>query len=104
MTTLSDAAPSMADVLSAARRLQGIARRTPLERSDGLSGEAGVFLKLEGMQRTGSFKLRGAYNRMVHLSPDERHRGVIAASAGNHAQGVAYAGQRLGIRSVIVMP
>jgi threonine dehydratase len=63
-----------------------------------------VHLKCENLQRTGSYKLRGAYNRMSALSPDERARGVVAASAGNHAQGVAYAARELGIHATIFMP
>jgi threonine dehydratase len=63
-----------------------------------------VFLKLENLQETGSFKVRGAYNRLIHLSLDEKEKGVIAASAGNHAQGVAWASARLGIKATIVMP
>jgi threonine dehydratase len=104
VTTLSDAAPSMADVLAAARRLQGIVRRTPLERCDGLSGDAEVFLKLEGMQRTGSFKLRGAYNRVATLPPEARARGLVTASAGNHGQGVALAARLLGARALVFVP
>jgi threonine dehydratase len=94
----------MADVLAAARRLEGIVRRTPLERCDGLSGEAEVFLKLEGMQRTGSFKLRGAYNRVATLAPHARARGLVTASAGNHGQGVALAARLLGARAVVFVP
>jgi threonine dehydratase len=104
VTTLSDAAPSMADVLAAARRLQGIVRRTPLERCDGLSDGAEVFLKLEGMQRTGSFKLRGAYNRVATLAPEARARGLVTASAGNHGQGVALAARLLGARALVFVP
>lgn len=94
----------MADVLAAARRLEGIARRTPLERCDGLSGAGEVFLKLEGMQRTGSFKLRGAYNRVATLAPWARARGLVTASAGNHGQGVALAARLLGARALVFVP
>lgn len=94
----------MADVLAAARRLEGIARRTPLERCDGLSEGAEVFLKLEGMQRTGSFKLRGAYNRVATLPPEVRARGLVTASAGNHGQGVALAARLLGARALVFVP
>lgn len=94
----------MADVLAAARRLQGIVRRTPLERCDGLSDGAEVFLKLEGMQRTGSFKLRGAYNRVATLAPEARARGLVTASAGNHGQGVALAARLLGARALVFVP
>jgi threonine dehydratase len=98
--------PSLADVRAAARRLEGVARRTPLERSDALSEIAGVdvHLKLEGMQRTGSFKLRGAYNAVASLSPGERARGLVTASAGNHGMGVALAARLLGARVVVFVP
>lgn len=96
--------PTIADVLAAAHRLRGVARRTPLERSDGLSGEAEVFLKLEGLQRTGSFKVRGAFNRVATLTPDERARGLVTASAGNHGQGVALAARALGAHARVFVP
>ncbi|HYH81902.1 MAG TPA: pyridoxal-phosphate dependent enzyme [Longimicrobium sp.] len=98
--------PSLAEVRDAARRLAGVARRTPLERSDALSAISGVDvrLKLEGMQRTGSFKLRGAYNFVARLSADELARGLVTASAGNHGQGVALAGRLLGARAVVFLP
>lgn len=87
-------------------RVYDVAVETPLQPAPRLSARLGnqVFFKREDLQPIFSFKLRGAYNRMAHLGPDERQRGVITASAGNHAQGVAYAGQRLGVRTVIVMP
>ncbi len=90
----------------ARRRLAGVAHRTPLDYSTTFSGMAGsaVFFKLENMQKTGSFKIRGAYNKIMCLSEEERRRGVIAASAGNHAQGVAYAAARAGLSCTIVMP
>ena len=83
-----------------------VARETPLDLAPRLSRRFGndVLLKREDLQPIFSFKIRGAYNRMSRLSSDERERGVIAASAGNHAQGVAYSAGRLGIRAVIVMP
>jgi len=83
-----------------------VAIESPLERAPLLSERTGarVWLKREDMQPVFSFKLRGAYNRMAHLSPEDLGRGVIAASAGNHAQGVALAAQKLGCRAVIVMP
>ena len=92
------------DVLTS--RVYDVARETALERAPRLSRRLGheVLVKLEDQQPVFSFKLRGAYNRMARLSPEERARGVIAASAGNHAQGVALAAQRLGLRAVIVMP
>jgi len=98
--------PSLDDVRAAARRLEGVARRTPLERSDALSELAGadVHLKLEGVQRTGSFKLRGAYNGVALLSPEERARGLVTASAGNHGQGVALAARLVGARAVVFVP
>lgn len=87
-------------------RVYDVAVETPLQAAPRLSARLGneVFFKREDLQPIFSFKLRGAYNRMAHLSPAERERGVITASAGNHAQGVAFSGQRLGIRTVIVMP
>ena len=98
--------PSFADVEDAARRLQGVAVRTPLLRSDALDAAAGgpVWVKAECLQRTGSFKIRGAYNRLVRLTPAERPKGVVAFSSGNHAQGVAAAARMLGVPAVIVMP
>ena len=98
--------PSFADVEDAARKLQGVAVRTPLLRSDALDAAAGgqVFVKAECLQRTGSFKIRGAYNRLVRLTEAERPRGVVAFSSGNHAQGVAASAQMLGVPAVIVMP
>jgi threonine dehydratase len=83
-----------------------VALETPLDAAPNLSARTGnrVLLKREDMQPVFSFKLRGAYNKMVHLAPAERARGVIAASAGNHAQGVAFAAQKLGCRALIVMP
>jgi threonine dehydratase len=87
-------------------RVYEAAVETPLEEAPGLSRELGnrVLLKREDLQPVFSFKIRGAYNKIAHLSDEERSRGVIAASAGNHAQGVAFSARRLGIRAVIVMP
>jgi threonine dehydratase len=87
-------------------RVYDVARETPLEAAPGLSERLGhrLLLKREDMQTVFSFKLRGAYNKMVRLSEEERARGVIAASAGNHAQGVALAARHLGCHAVIVMP
>src|SRR5699024_2712091 len=89
-----------------AARVYEVAIETPLDEARQLSARIGnsLFLKREDMQPVHSFKLRGAYNKIAGLSPEEKARGVICASAGNHAQGVALSGQRLGIRSVIVMP
>ncbi|NDF74363.1 MAG: pyridoxal-phosphate dependent enzyme, partial [Betaproteobacteria bacterium] len=87
-------------------RVYDVARETPLELAPALSARIGqrLLLKREDMQSVFSFKLRGAYNKMVQLSAEERAKGVIAASAGNHAQGVALAAQQLGCLAVIVMP
>jgi threonine ammonia-lyase medium form len=94
------------DVLAAQELLRGIVRPTPMEFNRALSDRAGVdvHLKCENLQRAGSFKIRGAYTRMSRLSDEEKGRGVVAASAGNHAQGVALAAQMLGIRSTVFMP
>jgi threonine dehydratase len=97
---------SLADVEAAATLLDGVAIRTAMEESRWLSSVVGgqVLLKCENLQRTGSFKIRGAYVRMSRLSAEERARGVVAASAGNHAQGVALAAQMLGIKATVFMP
>jgi threonine dehydratase len=96
----------LADIRAAAARLQGQVLDTPCVESRTLSQITGaqVFLKFENLQFTASFKERGACNKLVQLSEDEVRRGVVAMSAGNHAQGVAYHAQRLGLRAVIVMP
>ena len=98
--------PTVADVEAAARRLAGIALRTPLLTSATLDAVTGgrVFLKAETLQRTGSFKFRGAYNKLASIPPGERGGGVVAYSSGNHAQGVAAAARLLGMPCVIVMP
>jgi threonine dehydratase len=98
--------PTFADVEAAAGRLAGVAVKTPLLRSpvlDELTG-ATVLLKAEALQRTGSFKFRGAYNRISQLTPEQRKGGVVAWSSGNHAQGVAAAAALMGVRATIVMP
>lgn len=97
---------TLADITAAAQRLEGIAHRTPVQTSHMFNALVGreVFFKAEQLQRTGSFKFRGAYNRLSQLAADERERGVIAFSSGNHAQGVALAAQLLGIPATIVMP
>ncbi|MGC4949916.1 threonine ammonia-lyase [Streptomyces sp. DT224] len=94
------------DVRGAQKMLSGVAKVTPLEGSRHLSGLVGapVLFKCENLQRTGSFKLRGAYVRISGLTPVERAAGVVAASAGNHAQGVALASALLGVRSTVFMP
>jgi threonine dehydratase len=96
----------LADIRAAAERLQGQVLNTPCVESRTISEIVGaqVFLKFENLQFTASFKERGACNKLAQLSEDEGRRGVIAMSAGNHAQGVAYHAQRLGLRAVIVMP
>lgn len=106
MNGLPAVIPSFADVEEAAARLYGMALVTPLVESRLLSEQLGgrIFLKLETLQRTGSFKFRGAYNRLVQLSQDERRRGVVAFSSGNHAQGVAAAAALLDMPATIVMP
>ncbi|HEX5259081.1 MAG TPA: threonine/serine dehydratase [Sphingomicrobium sp.] len=95
-------APTRGDVLEASERIAGLVERTPL-----LEGEVKgvrVWLKCECLQTGGAFKLRGATNRLLQLSPEERGRGVVAFSSGNHARGVAIAARRLGMRAIIVMP
>src|ERR1700688_2513192 len=98
--------PTAADVDEAARRLAGVALRTPLLTSATLDAMTGgrVFLKAETLQRTGSFKFRGAYNKLAAIAPERRSLGVVAFSSGNHAQGVAAAARLLGMPCVIVMP
>jgi threonine dehydratase len=94
------------DVRAARELLEGVARTTPLEGSRALSERVGgpVWLKCENLQRTGSFKIRGAYVRIARLSAEQRSHGVVAASAGNHAQGVALAASLLGCRATVFMP
>ncbi|KHL02240.1 threonine ammonia-lyase [Sinomonas humi] len=106
MNVLSTLAVTLDDVLAAQELLEGIIARTPIETSRALAQVTGseVFFKCENLQRAGSFKVRGAYVRMARLSAEERELGVVAASAGNHAQGVAVAAKRLGIRARIYMP
>lgn len=96
----------MMDVLAAARRLRGVARRTPLERSAWLSEAAGtdVHLKLETQQRTGSFKLRGAFNAVASLPGEARARGLVTGSAGNHGLGLGLAASLLGAAAVVFVP
>ncbi len=98
--------PDFDDVLAAAARLAGHARRTPLLAGTPLDALTGgrILLKLETLQHTGSFKFRGAWNRLAQLDAAQRSAGVVAFSSGNHAQGVAAAALRLGIRATIVMP
>ena len=98
--------PTAADIESAAGRLSGVAVRTPLINAPALDETVGarVFLKAETLQRTGSFKFRGAYNKISSIAPEKRAAGVVAYSSGNHAQGVAAAARLLGMRATIVMP
>ncbi|RFA11518.1 threonine ammonia-lyase [Subtercola boreus] len=103
--TLS-AVPLLADIQAARAVVSKVAQSTPMETSRYLAEVLGseVLLKLENLQRTGSYKIRGAYYRMSRLTPEEKARGVVAASAGNHAQGVAFAARELGIKATIFMP
>jgi len=98
--------PSPADILAAAYRLRGVTERTPLVRSAALGARVGtdVWLKCENLQRTGSFKLRGATNALTALSDEQRARGVVASSAGNHGLGLAHAARVLGVRARIFVP
>ena len=98
--------PTLAEFETARTTVAAVIDETPMQSSRSLSEVLGsdVWLKCENLQRTGSYKIRGAYNRLVHLSEEDKARGVVAASAGNHAQGVAFAARQLGIRSTIFMP
>src|SRR5688500_564663 len=97
---------AFADVVDAAARLKGVAHRTPVLTSRSLDERVGaaVFLKAENLQRVGAFKFRGAYNRISRLSDDERTRGVVTVSSGNHAQAVALAATLTGASAKILMP
>src|SRR2546423_3229399 len=99
-------APTLADIEAARERIHAHARVTPVYGSATLSRQTGrdVTLKAENLQRTGSFKVRGAFNTLSTLSPEERAAGVVAASAGNHGQAVAWAARELGIHATIFMP
>src|SRR6202047_3787737 len=98
--------PTFADIESAARQIAGVAHRTLVATSRSVDSRTGadLFFKCENLQRAGAFKFRGAYNALSRLSADERRRGVITFSSGNHAQAIALAGQVLDIPRVIVMP
>ncbi len=98
--------PTLEDIEDAARRIEGVTVRTPLLRSDELDAYVGapVWLKCENLQRTGSFKMRGAWNRISRIPEADRPRGVVAFSSGNHAQGVAESARMLGMAATIVMP
>lgn len=104
--TVRASLPRIEDIEAAAERLEGVVVKTPLLESAALNKQLGgrLLIKAECLQRTGSFKLRGAYNRIAQLTPAERKRGVVAFSSGNHAQGVASAAAELKVRATIVMP
>src|ERR1700682_2216655 len=96
---------TLSDIQSAQSRLRGIAVRTHLiEFTHPDSDSRRLYLKPENQQPIGAFKLRGAYNKIASLSEEDRKRGVITSSSGNHGQGVAYAARALGVKAVIVMP
>ena len=100
------ASPTFDDVLAAARRLEGVAIRTPLLENARVNARLGgrLFIKAECLQRTGSFKLRGAYNFLASMSEADRKKGVVGWSSGNHAQGLAEAARLMGMKATIVMP
>ena len=104
MTVATDQLVSLETIREAAMRVSGVAVRTPLIRApfQGVAGE--IWLKAESLQPIGAFKIRGAANKVLQLSPEEISRGVITYSSGNHAQGVAYAARAVGAKAVIVMP
>jgi len=97
---------TLADIQSARERIQGRVKRTPLVTSEALSKRLGtnVYLKLELLQKTGAFKVRGAFNKVLSIPEDRRGRGLVAVSGGNHAQAVAYVSGQLGLHSLILMP
>jgi len=103
---VTDDLPTIDDVRAAAKRLDGVVHRTPVLTSRTLDERTGarVALKAENLQRVGAFKLRGAYNHLASLSPEQRARGVLTTSSGNHAQAVAYAASLLGTTAVVLMP
>ena len=103
---MTEAGPTLAEIEEARARLQGVAKLTPIHYSETFSRLTGhpVQLKAENLQRTGSFKIRGAYNRIVRLSEQERAAGVTAASAGNHGQAVAWAAREVGVEATVFMP
>ena len=104
--SVTDTAPELPEIEAARARLAGVARVTPVYRSETLSQRVGreLHLKAENLQRTGSFKIRGAYNRISTLGTEERAAGVVAASAGNHGQAVAWAAREVGAKARIFMP
>lgn len=97
---------SIEDIKAAAARLAPYVKHTPILRAEKLDADLGceVYLKPESFQKTGSFKIRGATNKILTMSDEERSRGIIASSSGNHAQGVAFAAQQLGIKATLVLP
>src|ERR1700704_2283499 len=105
-TPTSLALPTYSDVESAAKQIAGVAHRTPVATSRTVNARTGaeVFFKCENLQRAGAFKFRGAYNALSRLAANERRRGVVTFSSGNHAQAIALAGQLLDVPRVIVMP
>lgn len=104
--TIANCHVSLEDIYLAGEKLQGVIKKTELIESPVFSSECGnrVFIKPENLQVTGAFKIRGAFNKLSKLSALEKDRGVIAASAGNHAQGIGYAAQMLGVKATLVMP
>lgn len=98
--------PDFSDIIKAQKLLKGVTKVTSLEHSKSFSAMSGanVFMKLENMQSTGSFKVRGAYYKISNLTAEEKARGVVCASAGNHAQGVAYAARIMGVNATVFMP
>ena len=106
MTLPSLAAPTYADVAAAAHRLKGMAHRTPVLRSSTADKRLGaqLFFKCENLQRTGAFKFRGAFNTPAQFTDEQRERGVLAFSAGNHAQAIALSARLLDMPAAIVMP
>jgi threonine dehydratase len=103
---LQESLVRLQDIEQARERLSGVVQQTPCQLSRAFSDELGLhaWFKYENLQLTGSFKVRGAYNKIAGLSPEQARRGVVAASAGNHAQGVAFSATRLGVLSTILMP
>src|SRR5215211_6634430 len=100
------AGPTLAEIQAARERMHGLARETPVYSSETLGRRSGraVFLKAENLQRTGSFKIRGAVNKVATLSDAERAAGVVTASAGNHGQAVALAAREAGVKATVFMP
>ena len=103
---MTTALPTFADVVAASERLQGVAHRTPVLRSTTANALLGaeLFFKCENLQRMGAFKFRGGYNTLAQFSPEQKKRGVLAFSSGNHAQAIALSARILGIPAAIVMP